>query len=253
MNLSGKVAIVTGVSSSRGIGRAAALALATAGADMVVIAGHNIEGAREVAREIETLGRRSLALRVDVTDGRQIVHAVEETLAHFGRIDILVNNAGATQKVGLLEMTEDDWGHIIAVNLKGTFLFTKAVLPVMIKQRSGRIISISSISAKRGGGYYGGAHYCAAKAGVLGFAKAVAREMAPYGITSNVICPGTIDTDFMGGPLLPERKEAILRDLPLGRLGRPEDIANAILFLASDEAEWITGEVMDVNGGAHID
>jgi NAD(P)-dependent dehydrogenase (short-subunit alcohol dehydrogenase family) len=171
----------------------------------------------------------------------------------FGRIDILVNNAGITQPVRVLDLTPEDWDRVVAVNLKGTFLCSKAVLPTMIAQNFGRIVNLSSVSAKRGGGVYGGAHYSAAKAGILGFSKALAREVAAFGITVNSVTPGLIATDIRGGLEAPERQVELSRDIPCQRMGTPQEVAASIAFLASDEAGYITGEEIDINGGSHMD
>lgn len=256
MRVSGRVAIVTGAGYPRGIGRATALALAREGADLV-LADLHAEGANAIAAEVSALGRRALAVRTDVTREDQVDAMAAAALAEFGRIDILVNNAGIVQHHPLLEITAADWDRMIAVHLKGAFLCTRAVIPAMVDQRYGRIVSIASVNAERGGGGTSGAHYNAAKGGIISFAKTVARKFAAYGITSNVVSPGYIDTDITRDYETDEeraaRRQAIVAQIPLGRLGMPEDIAMAVLFLASDEASFITGEVLDVNGGQHID
>lgn len=256
MLLEGRVAIVTGASTRRGIGRATVLAMAREGAD-VVIADLNLAGAEEIAAEVRELGRRALAISVDVTSEEQTQGMAERAKAAFGRIDILANCAGITRPTPVIDITVAEWDLIMNVDLKGVFLSTKAVLPTMIEQRYGRIVSISSVSGKQGGGVFGSAHYCAAKAGVAGFMKAVAKQMARHGITANAVAPGLIDTDITVGlvdetirtGLLEQSRQSIL----LGRLGTAEDVADAMVFLASDRASYITGEEMDVNGGLHID
>jgi len=252
MSFEQRVAVVTGAGSPRGIGRSIALALAEKGAD-VVVADLDLAGAETVAGEILALKRNAMAVRVDVTRQEHVAEMVRKGIERFGRIDILVNNAGITQPIRVMDMTEADWDRIVAVNLKGTFLCSKAVLPVMIKQGYGRIVNMSSVSAKRGGGVFGGAHYSAAKAGILGFAKALAREVAAHGITVNSVAPGLIATDIRGGLESPERQKEMSRDIPVQRLGTPEEVAAAVAFLASEEAAYITGEEIDINGGSHMD
>jgi NAD(P)-dependent dehydrogenase (short-subunit alcohol dehydrogenase family) len=252
MRFKNRIAIVTGAGSKRGIGRTTALTLARDGAD-VVVGDLDLQGAEEVVDKIKALGRRSFAVQADVSKQEDVSRLVQRVLDQFGRIDILVNNAGITQPIKVLDMTEADWDRIITTNLKGTFLCSKAVLPAMIKQGYGRIVNLSSVSAKRGGGVFGGAHYSAAKAGILGFAKALAREVAAYGITVNSVAPGLIATDIRGGLESPERQKEIARDIPCQRLGTPEEVAAAIAFLASEEAGYITGEEIDINGGSHMD
>ena len=193
MKFDGKVAVVTGAGSKRGIGRETALALAERGADMVV-ADMDLEGAKRVAGEIEALGRRALALPVNVTDEASVESMFAEAEKALGRVDILVNNAGITQPVTTADMTVEDFMRIIKVNLLGTFLCSKHAVPYMSKNHYGRIVSLSSVSGKRGGGVFGGSHYSAAKAGILGFSKALAREVVGDGITVNCVCPGAVAT-----------------------------------------------------------
>ena len=252
MSFEKKVAIVTGAGSPRGIGRAIAMTLAKKGAD-VVVADLDPAGAESVAGEIRAMGRAAMAVPLDVTSQQDVAKLVRAVLDRFGRIDILVNNAGITQPIKVADMTESDWDRIMAVNLKGTFLCSKAVLATMIKQGYGRIVNMSSVSAKRGGGVFGGAHYSAAKAGILGFAKALAREVAAHGITVNSVAPGLIATDIRGGLEPPERQKEMSRDIPVQRLGTPEEVAETVAFLASEEAAYITGEEIDINGGSHMD
>jgi len=252
MRLKDRVAIVTGAGSARGIGRATALTLAREGAKLVV-QDLNLAGAEAVAAEIREKGGEAIAVGGNVAVRADMDKMAEEAIKAFGRIDVLAHVAGITQPKKVIDMTNEDWDRIITVNLTGTFNAVKAVLPQMVSQRYGKIVAISSVSAKRGGGIFGGAHYSASKAGVLGFIKNLAREVAEYGICANAICPGLIDTDITGGLMTPERREQLRRDIPLGRLGTAQDIANAVLFFASDESAYLTGEVMDVNGGSHID
>jgi NAD(P)-dependent dehydrogenase (short-subunit alcohol dehydrogenase family) len=248
MSFEKRVAIITGAGSPRGIGRAIALTLAKKGAD-VVVGDMDLAGAEKVAEEIRALKRNAVAVKVDVTRQQDVAELVRTALDRFGRIDVLVNNAGITQPIKVLDMTESDWDRIVAVNLKGTFLCSKAVLSTMIKQGYGRIVNMSSVSGKRGGGVFGGAHYSAAKAGILGFAKALAREVAAHGITVNSVAPGLIATDIRGGLETPERQKEMSRDIPAQRLGTPEEVAETVAFLASEEAGYITGHVLKVNGG----
>lgn len=252
MSFEKRVAIVTGAGSPRGIGRSIALTLAEKGAD-VVVCDLDPAGAEKVAEEIRAMKRSAIAVQVDVTQQQEVAGLVRTALERFGRIDILVNNAGITQPIKVVDMTEKDWDRILAVNLKGTFLCSQAVLSTMIKQGYGRIVNMSSVSAKRGGGVFGGAHYSAAKAGILGFAKALAREVAAHGITVNSVAPGLIATDIRGGLESPERQKEMSKDIPCQRLGTPEEVAETVAFLASEEAAYITGEDIDINGGSHMD
>ncbi len=250
--LTDKVALVTGAGSKRGIGRSIALALAGQGAK-VAIADVNEKGLAEVADEVRKVGKDVLTVVMNVTDAASIKAAVDKIVATWGRLDILVNNAGVTQPVKVLDMTEADWDRVVDVNMKGTFLCTKAVLPQMLRQKTGRIVNMSSVSAKRGGGVFGGAHYSAAKAGILAFGKALSREVAPQGITINAVAPGLVATDIRGG-LEPEDEQVKMTlDIPRRRMAKPEEVAACVCFLASDEADYITGEEIDLNGGSHMD
>jgi 3-oxoacyl-[acyl-carrier protein] reductase len=242
MDLSGKVAIVTG--SSRGIGKAIALKLADAGAS-VVVTGH-IEDAEPVAKEIRAKGRQSLAVRASVTSAADIEKLVEATLSTFGRVDILVNNAGITRDQLVLKMSEDDWDAVLDTNLKSVFLCTRAVLRPMLKQRWGRIINISSVIGLIGNP--GQANYAASKAGIIGFTRTIAKEVGSRGITANVIAPGFIETRMTQAMNQAQRQE-LMKRIPLGSLGTPEDVAEAAAFLASDRARYITGQVLGVDGG----
>ena len=242
MDLSGKVAIVTG--SSRGIGKAIALKLADAGAS-VVVTGH-IEDAEPVAKEIRAKGRQSLAVRASVTSAADIEKLVDATLSTFGRVDILVNNAGITRDQLVLKMSEDDWDAVLDTNLKSVFLCTRAVLRPMLKQRWGRIINISSVIGLIGNP--GQANYAASKAGIIGFTRTIAKEVGSRGITANVIAPGFIETRMTQAMNQAQRQE-LMKRIPLGSLGTPEDVAEAAAFLASDGARYITGQVLEVDGG----
>ena len=242
--LSGKAALVTG--ASRGIGKAIALELARQGADVAVNYAGSADRAAEVVKEIESLGGKAIAIQGDVADSKRVTEMVQETIQTFGRLDILVNNAGITRDTLLMRMKEEDWDAVINTNLKGVFLSTKAVTRQMMKQRSGRIINIASVVGLAGNA--GQANYVAAKAGVIGLTKTTARELAPRGITVNAVAPGFIETDMTGA--LPEGVAGdMLGQIPLGRFGAPEDVAKLVGFLASDDASYMTGQTLNVDGG----
>lgn len=251
-DLTNRIAIVTGAGSKRGIGRATALALAGQGAD-VAVCDLTRAGVEETVGEIRKAGRRALGFVVDVTRPEQVQGMVDAVEKAWGRIDILANIAGITQPVTVADTTPEDWDRIVGVNLKGTFLCSKSAAAVMRKHQYGRIVNMSSVSAKRGGGVFGGAHYSAAKAGILGFAKALAREVAADGITVNSITPGLVLTDIRGGIESEAGQARLAADIPLKRLCRPDEIAALVCFLASEEAGYITGEEVDINGGSHMD
>jgi len=242
----GKVAIVTG--GARGIGLAIATCLADEGVS-VVISDLNGEAATVAAQKLTAKGLAALAVKTDVASAGDVTAMVAVTLAQWGRVDILVNNAGITRDGLLLRMKEEDWDAVISVNLKGAYHCIKAVLPLMTKQRSGRIVNISSIAGVMGNA--GQANYAASKAALIGVTKTVAREYASRGITVNAVAPGFIDT-AMTAPLSPAVREGLLKEIPLARLGSPEDIAHAVLFLSSDQASYITGQVIHVNGGMYM-
>ena len=244
MDLKDKVAIVTG--SARGIGQAIALKLAESGADIVV---SDIAGAGTVAEEIKAMGRRSLAVTADVSSKEDVAALVDKAVSALGRVDILVNNAGITRDQLLLRMSDEDWDSVLSVDLKSAFLCTRAVLRHMVKQRWGRIINISSIVGIVGNA--GQANYASAKAGIIGFTRAVAKEVASRGITANAIAPGFIDTE-MTRRLPEQQREEAKKQIPLGYLGTPRDVAEAVAFLASEEARYITGQVLGVDGGGII-
>jgi len=237
-----QVAIVTG--ASRGIGRAIALQLAGKGAKIVVNYASSSTAAEKVVSEIIALGGEAIALQADVSQAGQVEDMVNKTLETFNRIDLLVNNAGITRDTLLLRMKLEDWQAVIDTNLTGVFLCTKAVSKIMLKQRSGRIINISSVAGQMGNP--GQANYSAAKAGVIGFTKTVAKELASRGITVNAVAPGFIQTDMTSEI----KSEGILQYIPLGRFGQPEEIAGMVCFLATDPAAaYITGQVFNVDGG----
>jgi 3-oxoacyl-[acyl-carrier protein] reductase len=241
-DLSGKVALVTG--GSRGIGRAISLALAAHGALVAVNYASNAAAAEEAVREIGA--EQATAIAGDVSDPAAAAKIVQSAIAAYGRIDILVNNAGVTADGLILRMSEAEWDKVIDTNLKGTFSVTKAAIRPMVRQRFGRIINVSSVAGIVGNA--GQANYSAAKAGIIGFTKAIAKEVASRGITANVIAPGFVDTEMTAG-LTDAQREEIIRMVAAGRTGTPQDVAPAAVFLASDEAAYITGHVLTVDGG----
>lgn len=244
MQLTGKTAIVTG--GSRGIGRAAALTLAEAGADVAVIYAGNTAAAEETVRLIEEKGRKGLAIQCDVADEAAVTAMVKDVKKELGRIDILVNNAGITRDGLLMIMKEADWQAVLDTNLTGAFHCTKAVTWLMMKQRSGSIINITSVVGETGNA--GQANYAAAKAGLIGFTKSVAKELASRNIRCNAIAPGCIETD-MTAVLGEDTVDAMIKTIPMGRVAQPEEVAKAVLFLASDDASYITGQTLNVDGG----
>ena len=243
MKLSTRVAIVTG--SGQGIGREIALALVEHGAS-VVISDINAASANEVAAEIAANNGKSIAVTADVTAQDEVARLADETISSFGQIDILVNNAGITRDTLLMRMSAADWDQVLTTNLKGAFLCTQAVVRYMIKQRWGRIINIASVVGLIGNS--GQANYAAAKAGLIGLTKTTAREFAARGVTANAVAPGYIDTE-MTRRLSDNAKQEFLRQVPLGYPGTPRDVANAVCYLASEEARYITGHVLNVDGG----
>jgi NAD(P)-dependent dehydrogenase (short-subunit alcohol dehydrogenase family) len=249
MKLKDKVAVVTGAASSIGMGRAMARAFAGEGAD-VVICDINDEGLQEGAQEIEQLGRRSLALKTDVSKSSDVSQLVEKTVSTFGKIDILVNNAGVREEppTPIQDMTEEQWDAVQNVNLKGVFLCIKYAVPHMIKQKKGKIINISSIFGQVGFPNYPA--YCAAKGGVINLTRELALELAPHKINVNAIGPGVTETALIKTTLEdPEVMKLILPSIPIGRIGKPEDIAAVAVFLASDESEFVNGQTIFADGG----
>jgi 3-oxoacyl-[acyl-carrier protein] reductase len=243
MTLQGKVAVVTG--GSRGIGRAVATVLAREGAVITLCARDRVL-LEKVAAELESSGAQALAVQADVTRASEVEQMIGACVERIGQVDILVNNAGITRDNLLLRMKDEEWDAVLSTNLKGVFHCTRAVLRPMIKQRSGRIINLTSVVAVMGNP--GQANYVAAKAGIIGLTKATAREVASRGITANAVAPGFIETD-MTHALDPELQEQMRSQIPLGRFGRPEDVAELVAFLASDRAAYITGQVIHLNGG----
>lgn len=248
--MTSSVALITG--ASRGIGAAIARRLSRDGFAVAINYASNDAEADALVAEIRQAGGTAIALKADVSSAGQVQTLFDTIERQLGRIDVLVNNAGITQPVKTLDITNADFDRIVDVNLRGTLLMSQAVIPTMRSQRSGSIICMSSVSAQRGGGIFGGPHYSAAKAGVLGLGKAMARELGPDNVRVNAITPGLIHTDITGGLLQDERRHAIIEGIPLGRLGEARDVANAALFLASDLSSYLTGITLDVNGGMLI-
>ncbi len=246
IDLTGRSALVTG--GSRGIGRATCLMLARAGARVCV--GYRVESpsAELVVDEIEGAGGEAFALAADVARREDAEMLVDETVPRFGGLDILVNSAGVWKGSPLEEMTDAEWDETLGVNLTGTFHCVRAAIPPMKEARSGRIVNVASTAGQRGEAFH--AHYAASKGGVISLTKSLATELAPHGITVNCVAPGWTVTDMTSEELLGEERDAILASIPLGRAARPEEIAGAILFLASDLASFVNGEILNVNGGA---
>jgi 3-oxoacyl-[acyl-carrier protein] reductase len=241
--LANQIAVVTG--AGRGIGRAVALKLAAEGADVVCIS-RTAENSEKVAGEVRALGRKAWAHALDVSDAAAVSAAGEKILAEAGRVDILVNNAGVTRDGLLMRMSEADWDTVLDTNMKGAFLMTKAFSRAFLKQRSGRIINVTSVIGLIGNA--GQCNYAASKAALIGFTQSIARELASRGVTANAVAPGFIETDMTGG-LKDEARNDVLKQIPLGRFGQPDDIADAVLFLAGAAAKYITGQVLAVDGG----
>ncbi|HIW12063.1 MAG TPA: SDR family oxidoreductase [Candidatus Salinicoccus stercoripullorum] len=253
MDFTNKIALITGAGSEKGIGKATALQLSRRGA-VVILADVNEEGTHQIAEEIVNDGGKAEGIKLDVTDKDEIDEKVTALIDKYKKIDILVNNAGISRPTRVLDISQEEWEMVFNINMKGLFLLTQAVLVQMKENQYGRVINLSSVSGKRGGGIFGGSHYSAAKAAVTGFTKAIAREMAEFNITCNTVAPGLVGgTNITGGLLTEEAEQKIIQDIPLKRVGNVEDIAYSIAFLASEGAGYITGEELDINGGSHID
>lgn len=246
----GKVALVTGAGSPRGIGRATALALAQEGAN-VVIMDVDAAGVERVAAELNAHAP-ALGEVADVRRKSDMERVVARAVERFGGLDILVNNAGLTRPTKFLDISEDEYDLVIDVNLKGMFMTTQAAVPAMLKRGKGAIVSLSSVSGQRGGGVFGTSHYSAAKAGMAGLTRALARELSPQGIRVNCVAPSLIDTDIFGGQVSEERKKELGETTLVGRVGTVADVVNGVLFLADDASEYLTGVTLDINGGSHL-
>lgn len=244
MLLDGKAALVTG--ASRGIGRAVALRLAKEGAKVVVNYAGNEKAAEETKAAVEAAGSEAVCVRADVANADEVAALFDAAVKAFGTVDILVNNAGITRDGLLIRMKDEDFDAVLATNLRGVYLCTKAASKIMMKKRSGRIVNMTSVVGLMGN--VGQTNYAAAKAGILGFSKSAAKELAARGITVNMVAPGFIETD-MTAVLSDKVREQLVGAIPLGRMGEPEDVANAVLFLVSDAAAYITGQVVNVDGG----
>ena len=249
MLLKDKTAIITGAASPRGLGLACARLLAEHGA-RVLLTDLDEHAAQQAARSLSGSGH--LGARCNVTEKADCEAAAALAMHRLGRIDILVNIAGITSPQRLMEVTPEMYALVMDVNMRGTLYMTQAVVPAMRAQRSGSIVNMSSVSAQRGGGVFGGSHYSAAKAAILGYTKAAARELGPDNIRVNALCPSFIDTDITAGLMTPERMAAIVASVPLGRAGHAIEVAGCVLFLASDLASYVTGSELDINGGSHI-
>jgi NAD(P)-dependent dehydrogenase (short-subunit alcohol dehydrogenase family) len=252
--LEGRTVVISGAGRARGIGKATAQLFVEHGARVAML-DLDLDEVRQAAADVSGGRLVAIGIRCDVTSKESCRAAIEEVLAwkpSGGRIDALVNNAGLTQKRTVVDITEEDYDLVTDVVLRGTVLLSQAVIPTMRKQKSGSLIAVSSMSAQQGGGIFGGAHYCAAKAGVLGFSRALARELGVDGIRANAITPGLIVTDFSRTNRSDEEKDASAQGWPLRRAGRPVELASACLFLASDLSSFVTGATLDVNGGAYM-
>ena len=248
MLLKDKIAVITGAASARGIGKATARVFADHGAKVAIL---DLDAA-QAAEAAGELGSGHIGLACNVTRKDDCERAAAETIARLGKIDILVNNAGITQPLKVMDIKPENYEAVTDVSLRGTLYMSQAVIPHMRSRRTGSIIGLSSVSAQRGGGIFGGPHYSAAKAGVLGLCRAMARELGPDNVRVNAVTPGLIQTDITGGKLTPELKVEIQKGIPLNRLGDAIDVANCCLFLASDLSSYLTGVTLDVNGGMLI-
>jgi NAD(P)-dependent dehydrogenase (short-subunit alcohol dehydrogenase family) len=246
----GKVALVTGAGSERGIGRATALAFAREGAH-VVITDVVAEGVERVAAELNQ-HTQAIGAVADVRSKVEMERVVARAVEQFGGLDILINNAGLTRPTKFLDISEEEYDLVVDVNLKGMFMATQAAVPAMLKRGTGAIVSLSSVSGQRGGGVFGTSAYSAAKAGIAGLTRALARELSPQGIRVNCVAPSLIDTDIFGGQVTEERKKELGESTLVGRVGRVDDVVNGILFLADDASAYLTGVTLDINGGSHL-
>ena len=246
--LQGKFAVITGAASKRGLGKATARLFAEHGATVAIL-DLDETAAKEAAAD---LGPQHIGMACNVTDLEGARVAIDALIAKWGQIDILVNNAGITQPLKIMDIAPKNYDAVLDVNLRGTLYCSQAVIPHMRSRKTGKIVNMSSVSAQRGGGIFGGPHYSAAKAGVLGLTKAMARELAPDNVRVNAICPGFIATDITGGMLTPDKLEEIKAGIPMGRPGTADDVAGCALFLASDLSAYVTGSEVDVNGGSLI-
>ena len=252
MSVSDKTAVVTGAGSKRGIGRATAHTLAAAGWNVAIL-DLDEASAKDAAHEVaERNGVQAVGVGCDITDEASVDNALAVLDGALPPVGALVNNAGITSPTPFLEVGGEEWDRIFAVNVRGAFNITRRLAPGMAERGFGRIVFLSSVSAERGGGVFGGVAYSAAKAAELGFTRALARELGPHGITVNAVAPGLIDTDITGGALEGERKQQLLAGIPVGRNGRPADVADLITYLCREETGYVTGATYDVNGGSHI-
>ncbi len=246
----GKVVLVTGAGSERGIGRAVALAFANEGAS-VVITDVVAAGVERVARELSEHAN-AIGEVADVRSKAEMERVVARAVEQFGGLDVLINNAGLTRPTKFLDISEEEYDLVVDVNLKGMFMATQAAVPAMLKRGKGAIVSLSSVSGQRGGGVFGTSAYSAAKAGIAGLTRALARELSPQGIRVNCVAPSLIDTDIFGGQVTEERKKELGESTLVGRVGNVADVVNGILFLADDASEYLTGVTLDINGGSHL-
>jgi NAD(P)-dependent dehydrogenase (short-subunit alcohol dehydrogenase family) len=247
-----RTAIVTGAASRRGIGRATADRLARDGWSIAILDVDGAGAAQAAAEVGEARGVRTLGLAVDIADERSVGEAVSNVEETLPPIVALANVAGVSSPVAFLDLTSAEWDRVFDVNLRGTFFVTRRVVPGMVERGVGRVVSVSSISAQRGGGTYSKVAYSAAKAGVIGFTRALAREMGPHGVTVNCIAPGPVDTDIMGGRLTDDRKREMTAGMPLGRVGTVQEVAALLAFLCGEDAGWITAATYDINGGLQV-
>ena len=250
--LTGKTAIITGAASLRGLGKATAKLFAEHGARVAILDLNEADAKTAAADLGGDQAAHHIGLACDVTDKANCESAANSVIDAFGQVDILINNAGITQPLKLMDIAPDNYDAVLDVNLRGTLYMSQALIPHMRSRKTGSIVNMSSVSAQRGGGIFGGPHYSAAKAGILGLTKAMARELAPDGVRSNAICPGFIATDITGGMLTDEIKAQIVEGIPMARAGEASDVAGCALFLASELSAYVTGSEIDVNGGSLI-